>query len=57
MPPLYWRHPAETLLGREIKYDFDALPDRLWMANFYLPLSPLPHDQVPEVPALQPDQA
>ena len=37
----------ETLLGRDSKYDFDALPRRNWMANFYLPLSPRTHDQVP----------
>jgi hypothetical protein len=46
-PSLYWRHPAETLLGRDLKYDFDALPRRSSMANFYLPLSPRTHDQVP----------
>ena len=45
--PQYRRHPAETLLGRDLKHDFDALPRRSSMANFYLPLSPRTHDQVP----------
>jgi hypothetical protein len=47
IPPLYRRYPAETLLGRDLKHDFDALPRRSSMANFYLPLSPRTHDQVP----------
>ena len=46
-PSLYRRHPAETLLRRELKYDFDALPRRSSMANFYLPLSPRTHEKVP----------
>jgi hypothetical protein len=26
IPPLYRRRPAETLLGRDLNYDFDPLP-------------------------------